>query len=317
MTKINLFVEPSTPPKSWKKFLKEAPMRSVALDGYVSDSTKFDEKKVIQNFNHHENVDRLSTRCTCAQILNAIRLNFFEQYRNEDGEIEMNIYVNDCDEDVCLSVYLLQHGFMAEHVINPNLNRLVNVEDALDTTSGAYPYPKDMPILKGMAWVFEPYRIARKNGFLHSNDPKIYRQVIEDVGNRIQQYIMGNGKEINLDTKYEVIDNGKGWTMVDEIGDYARTGMYADGITAFVSVTERNDGKYNYIIGKNSPYVKFDIETMYRRLNEREGLKIDMWGGSDIIGGSPRVAGSSLNPQEVKEIIEEVVSGKKKKEIAI
>ena len=317
MTTINLFVEPSTPPKTWKQFLKDAPPRSIALDGYVCDATKFDPKKTIQNFNHHEKVDRLSTRSTCAQILNAIRLHLFDQFRNENGEIELNIFVNDCDEDVCLSVYLLQHGFMAEHVVNPNLNRLVNMEDALDTTSGAYPFPKDMPILQEMAWVFEPYRMARKHGLLHHNDEKIYRQVIEDVGQRIRQYITGNGKKISLDTKYEVLDTGKGWSMVNEIGDYARTGMFADGISAFVSVKERGDGRYHYILGKHSPYVTFDIEKMYKRLNEAENLKEDAWGGSDIIGGSPRVGGSSLTPEQVKEIIEDVVKGNKKDKTSI
>lgn len=313
MTNIELFVEPSTFPKTWKNFLKEAPVRSVALDGYVMGKPRWDKKKVIQNFNHHEEVDRLSTRCTCAQILNAIRLDFFQQFRNEDGEVQINIFVNDCDEDVCLSVYLLRNGIMAESVINPKLNRLVNVEDALDTTSGAYPYPKDLPMLREMAWVFEPYRSARKNGFLHSNDPQIYRQVIDTVGDRIHQYITGNGKEITLNTKYEIIESGQGWKMVKEIGEYARTAMYADGIKAFVSVTERKDGRYNYIIGKNSLYVPFDIEKLFKRLNEVEGLKEDAWGGGDIIGGSPRVAGSSLTPQQVKEIVEEVLSGKKKK----
>lgn len=315
MTNIKLFIEPFTPPKTWRQFLKDAPVRSVALDGYVCDATKFDHKKIMQNFNHHEKVDRLSTRSTCAQVLTAIRLHLFDQFRNEAGEIEMNVFVNDCDEDVCLSVYLLQHGFMVEHVVNPNLNRLVSMEDSLDSTSGGYPFPKDMPMLQEMAWVFEPYRIARKHGLLHSNDPKIYRQVIEDVGHRIGQYIIGAGKKIPLDTKYEVVDTGKGWSMVNEVGDYARTGMYADGISAFVSVKERADGRYHYILGKHSPYVKFDIERMYKRLNEAEGLLDDKWGGSDIIGGSPRVAGSKLIPSQVKEIIQSVVVGTKKEKI--
>lgn len=317
MSNINLYVEPQVVPKTWREFIKEAPIRSVALDGYVIGKPRWDSKKILQNFNHHEEVDRLSTRCTCAQILNAIRLDFFEQFRNEDGEIEINIFVNDCDEDVCLSVYLLRNGVMAESVINPKLNRLVNAEDALDTTSGAYPFPKDMPLLREMAWIFEPYRIARKNGFLNTNDPQIYRQVIDAVGDRIQQYVTGNGKEIALNTKYEIIESGKGWAMVKEIGEYARTSMYADGIKAFVSVTERTDGKYNYIIGKNSPYIPFDIEKMFKRLNEAEGLMKDTWGGGDIIGGSPRVAGSSLTPLQVKEIVEEVVLGKKKKVVIV
>lgn len=306
MSDIRLFVEPKTVPKSWKQFLKEAPKHSIALDGYVKDATLFERNKVMQNFNHHENVDRLSTRSTCAQVLNAIRLNFFDSFRNDKGTIEMNIFVNDCDEDVCLSVFLLRHGFMAEHVISPNLNKLVNCEDALDTTSGAYPFPKDMPMLQELAWVFEPYRRVRKLGLLGTKDASLYEGIIEDVGNRIMQYITGNGKTLELDTNYEVIDGGKNWSMVREIGEYARTGMFSDGIYSFVSVNQRNDTTWDYIIGKHSPYVDFDIESIFQALNQEEGKKDDLWGGSDIIGGSPRVSGSHLSPNMVKRIIEEI-----------
>jgi hypothetical protein len=120
-------------------------------------------------------------------------------------------------------------------------------------------------------------------------------------------YITGKGQSIALDTTYEVIDRGTGWSMVKEIGSYARTGMYSDGINRFVSVSERGNGVYNYVIGKHSPYVRFNIEEIFRKLNETEGCKKDLWGGGDIIGGSPRVSGSKLTPEEVKNIIEEII----------
>lgn len=307
MSQIQLFVEPTTPPKTWKQFLKDSPKFSIALDGYVCDSTRFDREKKMQNFNHHEFVDRLSTSSTCAQVLKAQRLKFSDAFRNEKGEIEMNIFVNDCDEDVCLSVFLLRHGFMAEHVINPNLNKLVHCEDALDSTSGAYPYPKDMPLMREMAWVFEPYRRARKLGLLGTKDAALFEGIIEDVGNRIMQYITGNGKSISMDTSYEVIGGGSGWKLVNEIGEYARTGMFSDGIVSFVSVKERKEGIWDYVIGKHSPYVDFDVEKMFEILNQIEDNQKDKWGGSNIIGGSPRVSGSKISPRQIEEVINQAI----------
>lgn len=41
----------------------------------------------------------------------------------------------------------------------------------------------------------------------------------------------------------------------------------------------------------------------FRALNQAEGCMNDCWGGSDTIGGSPRVSGSCLSPSEVAGII--------------
>lgn len=215
----------------------------------------------------------------------------------------MNIYVNDCDEDVCTACFLLKYSYMSELVTNPNINRLVNMEDALDTTSGTYPFPKSAKILSEMAWVFEPYRKARKFGLLANKDEELYKSIITDVENRIMQYITGRGQTIELDTRYKVIGGGKGWALVEEIGEYARTGMMSDGINAFVSVKPLKDNKFQYVIGKISPFVSFPVENIFQIFNNKEQCTTDLWGGGDIIGGSPRVSGSNLLPKEIEEII--------------
>lgn len=307
MSNIILHVEPQTEPMTWKQFIKKAGSNSVALDGYVADGPLFDEKRAIANFNHHEKVNRLATRATCSQILMAIRLGFFDYFRDSNGEIQMDVYVNDNDEDCCLSWFLLKNGFMTENVINPNLNRLVSIEDALDTTSGAYPYPKDLEVLKEVAWVFEPYRRFRMSGQLNNKNADDFKSVIEYVERRIFDFILGKAQKIPLDVTYKVLGGGKNWKIVDEVGSYARTGMVSDKIMAFLSVKERQDGRWNYVIGKMSPFVNnFDIPLMFKRLNEAEDPGDGLWGGSDIIGGSPRVKGSKLNPSEVEKIIKEI-----------
>lgn len=305
MTKIRLHVEPKTEPVKWKTFLtKKYPVRSIALDGFVEGGPDRDLVKKKFNFNHHEKVDRIATRSTCGQLGIAIRLGLFQQLKNEKGELDFDIYVNDCDQDVCLSVYLLQNAFLTENPINPQLNRLITCEDALDTTSGAYPYPANLPFLEEIAWIFEPYTSARKNGLLGKRDESLFLAVIENVCLRIGQYVAGNGKSIPLDTAYEIIGGGKRWKMVHEIGDAARTGMFSDKIYSFVSVRQRDEETWDYVIGRQSPFVEFDVEKLFKMLNEIEGNEKDRWGGGDIIGGSPRVGGSKISPTELEKIIE-------------
>jgi len=167
----------------------------------------------------------------------------------------------------------------------------------LDSTSGAYPLSVDEPILRKLAWIFEPYRRARINGLLHLRKPDIVEGIITDVEFRIMGHVTGSRQdEIPLDLRYKKIGGGQGWSMVEEVGSYARTGMLADQIHAFVSVSGRQDGKWCYVIGKTSPFIDFDVRGLFEHLNELEGATTDRWGGSDIIGGSPRVSGSTIEP---------------------
>jgi hypothetical protein len=106
----------------------------------------------VANFNHHEGVSRLETRATCAQVLLAVRQGFFRRFTGT-----VHVYVNDCDEDVCLSVFLLRYPHLCQGVINPLLNRLVAMEDMLDSTACSYAYPPEMKSLQTLAWIFAPY----------------------------------------------------------------------------------------------------------------------------------------------------------------
>ena len=306
---VVLHVKPLREPMFWGNFKKTQPKNSIALDGYVKAGPRFDPEGPWANFNHHEEVDRLATRATCGQVLMAIRQGLFGTFVSNNPDKPLNLFVNDCDEDVCTAVFLLRHGYMAKSINNPALNRLVFMEDALDTTAGAYPFPADMPILEQLAWVFEPYRIFRTSGRIDLKDATEYRSIIEDVELRISAHIAGSGKSVPLDTRYERVGGGQGWIMAKEIGNAAKTGIIGDGHTAYVTVRERPDGNYTYTVGKTAFNPLF-LPNVFYRLNRAEtevqtGTSKDCWGGSTTIGGSPRVAGSKLTPEQVSKIIEE------------
>ncbi len=302
---ITLFMRPETPPLAWNAFVAEAGTFAVALDGYVSGPPRFDPVGPRVNFNHHEDVDRLATRSTCAQVLLAIRQGFFGCFTHQ-GQPHADVYCNDCDEDVCTSWFLLKYGSFAEHVLNPALNRLVAIEDMLDATAGAYPFPADLAILGELAWVFEPYRRLRLSGDLDRRDPAAFADVVGQVEQRILQHLTGRGHSLPIDMRYERIGGGPGWAMLREIGAQARTGAFHDGIRAYVEARQRPDGQWKYGIGRMSPFIPFDVPRILQALREAEGeMGDDQWGGGNTLGGSPRVGGSRLRPEEVEQVVNE------------
>lgn len=304
---ILVVINPDTAQLSWNEFLKISPPYSIALDGYVAEAPRFDPSGPRANFNHHEGVDRLATRATCAQILIAIRQGLFETFR-ENSEPKAIAYVNDCDEDVCCSCFLLKNHRLAENALNPALNKLISVADLLDTTAGSYRLPAELEIIQSLAWIFEPYRRARKSGELERRDASTFSNVITDVENRIFSFLCGKGESIPLDTRYKKIGGGAGWAMISEIGVHGRTGAFIDGIRAYVIARQRQDSRWSYTIGRQSQFIPFDVPRLITKLTEAEELPAFAWGGGNTIGGSSRSAGSRLLPQEVEKIINENLS---------
>lgn len=296
---VVLHVAPKVPPLTREAFCLTAPRNSVALDGYVYGGPWFDSKGPWCSMNHHEEVDRLATRATCGQVLMAIRQGFFSTFIPV-GKHQLHLWVNDCDEDVCLSVFLLRHGFLAKNVSNPALNRIVFMEDAMDTTAGAYPFPPD----EKLAWVFEPYRRFRLLGGLERKNEDEFTGVICDVEERIMKYILGEAGKVDIDTSYETVINGGEWVMVRETGSHARTGIFGDGYQAYVSVRDRTNGRFTYTLGKVA-FFRLDMQTVYNNLNALEETldSDDRWGGGNTTGGAPRVQGSKLLPEQVAKVI--------------
>lgn len=318
---FTLVIEPNTPPLSRKEFCTQKKAPAIALDGYVIGGPFFCEKGPYINFNHHEGVDRLATRATCGQVLLAICQGLLECLTGTDEEPYGDVYVDDCDEDCATSWTLLNNSNLIRDVIDNakkseelqrrilRLNRLVWVEDLLDATAGAYCFPPEILMIQKLAWVFEPYRYFRLHGGLDGiRDAHAFKNVITDVEHRILRYIEGHGRSITLDTRYERIGGGKNWVMVREIGMHARTGMFADGIRAYVSVRERSNGRFTYVIARMSSFIPFPIPQFRRRFNTIEHCHDDQWGGSRICIGSPRIQGSPSDPLVIEKEINRIIS---------
>ena len=295
---------------SWKLFTGFHNPYSIALDGYVNESTKRDLVGPYANFDHHAQVDRLVARSTCEQVYTEINMGLFDIFR-KDGIPTAQICINDCDEDTCLAIWLLMNH---EQVIGnacPAINRLVYCEDRLDSTGGAYPMG-DKSIIRKMAWIFDPYNQARYSERLKNLDAEGMRTIVEAVCSRISRYVIDGGEELPLNGQYERLGGGSDWALVKETGPAARKALYAYGIKAFVSLVGNHGCDNVYSIGRWSPWTKFNMKRIMKALNKEEhkdrSRRKCNWGPIDenaTIGGSPRDCGSRLSPDEVAAIVEE------------
>lgn len=317
---INLIIQPRKS-ISWEEFLNSTSGPSIALDGYVNDAPNYSESTKHVNFDHHHDVVREATMATAEQVLMAVKGGLFESFTDSSGKPFANVYINDCDQDTCLAIFILENHKLFEGVQTvPNFNRLLNIDSKLDITGGAYPMNLRDELVQMHEWVMEPYSKLRASGGLAIANEQVMLNCVESINARIMQFIMGESGKIDLDIRHDILQTSKslkGLFLVREIGgNSARYHLFSKGMNAFVSVVaKREDGKYVYSIGRKSRYIPFPVQKFYVLLNKAEGLtRENGWGGSDIIGGSSRQLGSSLEPEAVFEIIENEIRNQKNSE---
>lgn len=266
---------------------------AIALDGFVCGPSRYDPSGPHFSFDHHEGCDRFTTRATCEQVLLAIRTGLLDLAG--DGA---DVYVNDADGDVCLSVWLLRHP---DRVDDPGVAELVAVEGLLDSTGGTVA-GVDADRLAELAWVLDPYWTLRASRTGCATAAEMVA-VIDEVGDRIDALLAGRGGRVPDASGYRVLGRRGPVAAVVETGPLARARMRADGIDAFVSVVAGSSPP-TMVVGKMSPFVPVDLGAVWGRLNELEQRRdLDRWGGSDTIGGSPRAAGTALSVEEVLDVV--------------
>jgi hypothetical protein len=281
---------------------------SITLDGYMSGGPNLWRDKRIVNFDHHDNVVRSATMSTCKQVYLAIKQGLFEVFEG----VKPYVYINDVDQDTALAVWLLEnhHLFEASSSI-PNINRLVSLTDMLDITAGSFPMNLNDDLTQTHCWVFKPYSDFRTSGLLSNATTGQMAHNLEETMGRISQMMMGEAGKCQLDTRHEIFWKDDIMTIVDEIGgNDARYYLYSKGMKAHISlVSTRSDGRYVWSVGKQSPYIPFDIREFFTQMNLKDKLPNgdqlpanEQAGGSDLIGGSSRLHGSALTWEDMREI---------------
>jgi hypothetical protein len=286
---IDIEVRPG-PALEREAFLANHPPYSVALDGYV-----FGEPWLVvtpggpfRNFNHHETVDRSCTSATCEQARRAVVLGFYDLFRKK-GERTATLWVNDCDQDVCLSTWVLMNP---DRAAEPMVRMLSQIVDLLDMSAGTYPMPHERDLLGQIRWVFDPYLRARSQ--LAGMPGAAMREVIRDVHHRMDQFAMGRAEIAPLIGEYTPIGGGDGWIFAEVTHQTAREKMAAAGVRAAVELFGRSGDRFLYSIWRRSEYiVGFPVPEILAALNEAEGFQpVDPtgWGGRRAWGGARAAA---------------------------
>ncbi|MDO8466647.1 MAG: hypothetical protein Q7S83_00720 [bacterium] len=312
---IKLVIEPGVK-KTWEQFLAENPPFSIGIDGYVNAPPLLSEKGPHLNLDHHEGVDRLATYSTCKQMMLAINGRLFRTFQ-KDGVPTATLFGNDCDQDVwVVDATINHHERFVGAKSEPRLRQLIDVVDLLDTTGGLYLMDINSRLRKEVNWIFHPYTEARTSGTLEKMTGEEMVNLVKLGGRRIIDYANGRGGQIEPDTRHKIRHKGNGWVMFEEIGADARYKVCMEGDGAYVMIKEGgSSSRFHYSVGRISKFVPFPVREIINALNAVEGPTVVMekthrptWGGSDIIGGSPRVFGSCLTPEEVIKIVEEVLA---------
>lgn len=298
---VRLIVEPRKT-VSWEQLMKYPPY-TMAVDGYCRGSPRSSADGLILNVNHHEDCDRIATRSSCAQVMHLVKMGLFETFSYE-GRRRADVYVNDCDEDVTWATYILRNP---AHIDRPRLKMLIQLEDLLDMSAGLYPIKKRWHLLKKLVWVSQPFYEAKADRSLHTMDGDAMGGLIESMHRRIRDTLFGRGKELDPDTRFEVLEQFDGWSYVKKIGEHANYGIAHEGITAFVAHVAKCGDRHRYNVFRRSRFISgFPLERICELLNEEEGIGLsanDRWGGSDNVIGSPREKGSGLAPKRILEIV--------------
>lgn len=289
-----------------EEFVTTYPRYSIALDGYVRGAPFLDVYGPRRNFNHHEEVDRSCMVATCEQARRAVLLGLYDLFQ-VGGSPEAILWVNDCDQDVCLATWILMNPTRASE---PLVRQLTQVEDLLDSSSGTFPLDHALGLFAQVRWVFQPYVEQRPR--LSLLTAEAMTAIIEAVHQRIDLFAAGHAGTCSLGGSYRRIGGGDGWWLVQVTVPPAREHLISAGARAAVEVTAQLGDRWTYSLWRRSEYITwFPIEAILAALNLAEGLApnaLDGWGGASTVGGSPRGKGSQLAPTVVEAIINIIIT---------
>ena len=295
---------------SWESFIREAPEYSIAIE--VLDDVPGHRGHYV-NFDHHAGVIREATMSAAMQAYIAVRQGrLMERWRRDCGRIP--VYVWNADQDVCLSVFVLEYHHLLERAGGmPLLRWIVQYNNKLDVCAGLYPVNLDDIVENHVTWVFEPYRQQRMHG-KSQGDEVLIQKTIREVCDRLVALLHGKAGTLPINASPEILySSPNNFVIADEKGDpNSRLVLASKGYTNLISlICERPNGRYTYSIIRGCPYDEdtFPVPKLieaFQQAEDRPGTSI--WGGSNLAAGSDSELGSSLHWTRLRDIAEPIVT---------
>lgn len=288
--------------------------RVILLDGAGSFGPLLDNSKRLYNLDHHAGCERTFTLATCEQALLLVHSGL--DLANGDW----SVYANEPDLDTVLAIWcLLNHARLRD--LPPSsrdvLLPVLRLEGATDANGHELAAVCGLPgevldaAQKRVDALVARERAAKAGGTWQTLDPEAYTvDMLHEIDHLV--YSVEDFRD------YTSIDEIYGHTVIDEshvfvvcrdgAGIYAVEKLLKErwGDQLGIIALEKEPG--HYTLRRASPLSDIDLNVAYSSLNLLD-RNVDgrppskRWGGSDVIGGSPRPSGSSLSPAELLAIV--------------
>lgn len=291
---------------------RKARERTIYLDGAAKSEPFMDHERQVYNLDHHDGVERSFTLATCEQALVLVRkgLNLADK--------KWTIWANDPDLDTVLAIWILlnhMHLRKGDAPVYRAIVPLIRVEGIIDGLGLEYQDVAGLPralhkdVMSKIDFLREDERRIKSNGRWDEIDFSTYTRKllnrIDEMFFRPEDFKDFKGLEelarAELDQNNSVIvyrtDMG-----IYEMEEYLNR-VY--GTRPAVLLLQKSDGVYT--IRKSDLFFPLEMERVYRFLNHEDPRvsgrnQENRWGGSQEIGGSPRMTGTGLRPSEIVRI---------------
>lgn len=296
---------------------KRYPKRTIFLDGAYTEAPFFDNEALQYSLDHHAGCVRSFTLATCEQAV----VMLLEGLPLDEGD--WRIYVNDPDLDALLAAWvLLNHGALtaSDNEFLRHAMPFIRVEGTIDAHGldmdllTALPqdvYDAHKRHIDGLRELENKYKAAGEwqtidfhqysCNLLHELDRALF--LPEQLAQLVQ---------INEVTRRPLRRNKFAILCRSRDGIYQVERLLKQRYGKQLGVIVLDQGNGRFTLRQIDPFLQRSLHDVYPQLNEREANNSasaepdNHWGGSDIIGGSPRKAGSNLQGEEILRIVQRV-----------
>lgn len=290
---------------------RKYPPGSIFLDGAAQGEPFLDSERQVFNLDHHEGCVRAFTLATCEQAMVLVRMGLDLRKR------DWTIYANEPDLDTVIAIWvLLNHIRLNDDnpVVRQTIMPLVRLQGTIDA------HGLELEELVGFPPKLYLDTLAHLE-HLRAHEVDLKREGRwQDVD--FLQYTLSVLREIDrlayssldFEETLEVQELAHA-TIADHwlvIACRSGAGVYEveqrlrrlHGERLGIIVLQKND--FTYTLRRVNHFLPVSLEAIYERLNALDpavgGRPGNRWGGSEEIGGSPRVTGTDLTARQVVDI---------------
>ncbi len=290
---------------------RKYPPGSIFLDGAAQGEPFLDSEKQVFNLDHHEGCVRAFTLATCEQAMVLVRMGLDLRKR------DWTIYANEPDLDTILAIWVLLNHIRINDdspVVRQTVIPLVRLQGTIDSHGlemqelVGFPPKLYLDTLAQLELLRTHELDLKREGRWPDTD---YLQYTLELLREIDRLVYSG---MDFEETLEVQELAHA-TIADHwlvIACRSDAGIYEveqrlrrlHGERLGIIALQKND--FAYTLRRVNHFLPVSLGAIYERLNAMDpavgGRPGNRWGGSEEIGGSPRVTGTDLTARQIVDI---------------